>query len=462
MKKKVCCLAILALIIPCLVTGCKNSDSLDPKNPVTLTLWHTYVEQMKAGMEELVDEFNSTVGAQKGIVISTTSVANASVLNEKLIMAANGDPGSPEFPDLAVIYPNVAVELAKKGLLMDFSSQFDEAELSQYVPAFLEEGMLDGNTLYLLPIAKSTEVLYVNKTIFDRFAKDTGVSISQLATFEGILDAAKKYYIWTDEKTPDVPSDGKTFFYPESLMNYTMVGLRQLGDDFVSGQSLNLSAPAFRKIWDSYYPHAVKGHVAIFDSYGNYLAKTGDVVCNTGTSAGVIYYPETVTYDDNTKEDVEFIILPYPVFEGAKKVAIQRGGGMCVFKSEAKKEYAAGVFLKWLTEPEQNLRFTSLTGYFPVTTDAFGSFMAQEIENIENESIKKLMTTVITMHEDYEFYISPIFNGFEKLQMEYEKEFRKVAEKSRQEYLTKISVNTPLAAYEAVSSDAIEEFIATH
>lgn len=462
MRKKACCFSILAGMLLCLLTGCTSRDVLNPNDPVTLALWHTYVEQMKVGMEELVDEFNNTLGAQNGIVIVTTSVANASVLNEKLIMAANGDPGSPEFPDLAVIYPNVAVELAEKGLLMDISSQFDEAELSRYVPEFLEEGKLAGDTLYLLPIAKSTEVLYVNKTIFDRFAADTGVTISQLATFEGILDAAEKYYIWTDMKTPGVPDDGKAFFYPESLTNYSMVGFRQLGYDFVTDGRLNLSGPAFQKIWDSYYPGAVKGSVMIFDSYGNYLAMTGDIVCNTGTSAGVIYYPKNVTYDDNTKENVEFIILPYPVFEGGKKVAMQRGGGMCVFKSEARKEYAAGIFMKWLTEPEQNLRFTSLTGYLPVTTDAFESYMAQEIENIENESIKKLMATVVEMHEEYEFFVSPVFNGFEELQTEYEQGLRKAAEKSRQEYQAEISADTPKTTYEAVSKGAAEKFIEKH
>lgn len=462
-KKKMFLLALAGLgLLAVMFSGCGKKDHPSPKNPVTLTLWHTYVEQMKTDFDELVDEFNSTVGAQKGININTTSVANAPVLNEKLIMAANGDPGAPALPDIALVYPKIAVELAEKDMLMDFSTQFSEKELSCYVPEFLEEGRLGGETLYLLPIAKSTEVLYVNTTIFDRFAKDTGVTVAQLATFEGILDAAEKYYAWTDAKTPDIEGDGKTFYYPDALFNYTMIGFQQMGDDFLAGRELNLSSPVFQRIWNSYYPYAVRGSVAVFDNYGNYLAKTGDIVCTTSTSAGVIYYPESITYADNTKEDVEFAIMPYPIFEGGEKIALQRGGGMCVIKSDSKKEYAAGVFLKWLTEPKQNLKFTARTGYIPVTEAAFGDFIAREMENINSENVKKLLETVVTMQNEYIFYVPPVFNGFDELQSGYTADLRKTAEKSRRDYQSLLAVQDPGTAYESAAAGAFERFIAGH
>ncbi|MFY9295867.1 MAG: hypothetical protein WAO42_04220, partial [Caldicoprobacterales bacterium] len=42
----------------------------------------------------------------------------------------------------------------------------------------------------VFPTAKSTEVLFVNTTIFDRFAKDTGARLKDLETFEGIMKTA--------------------------------------------------------------------------------------------------------------------------------------------------------------------------------------------------------------------------------------------------------------------------------
>ena len=457
MKSKISRL-ILAGLLAAMLAGC-GKGPLDPKNPVKLTLWHTYDQQMKASMDDLIDEFNGTIGEREGIIIETGFVAVASDLHEKLLTAASGAPGSPKLPDIAVVYPRAAVTLAEKGLLLDLGEQFSEMELSGYVPAFLEEGKMGGDTLYILPIAKSTDVLYVNTTIFDRLSKDMGVTLSQLATFEGILDAAEKYYTWTDAKTPDIPNDGKAFFYPDEPFNNAMIGFRQLEDDFVTDQALNLSSTFFQKIWDSYYPGAVKGYIAIFDKYANYLIQTGEIVCATSSSAGVTFYSDTVTYADNTKEEAVLAVLPYPVFEGGEKIAMQRGGGMCVFKSDAKKEYAAGVFLKWLTEPEQNLRFTSRTGYMPVTGAAFEDLMARETASAASDNIGKLLKTVIDMQRDYTLYVPPVFDGFEELQKRYKEDLLKTTGDSRREYLELLGAADPDAAYKAVSRGVLERFI---
>ena len=43
---------------------------------------------------------------------------------------------------------------------------------------------------------------------------------------------------------------------------------------------------------------------------------------------------------------------------------------MVVTTSTPQKEYASVVFLKWFTEAERNLRFSSLSGYLPVKKEA--------------------------------------------------------------------------------------------
>jgi multiple sugar transport system substrate-binding protein len=451
----------MSVILLCFITAKmlgSGDKLLDPKKPVSVTMWHTYVEQMKTGIDELVAEFNRTIGQKEGIAVKVTAVSNASVLNGKLIMAANGDPGAPDLPDIALVYPAVAFSLAEKGLLMDFSEQFSVSELSAFVPQFLEEGRLGSDRLYLLPVAKSTEMLYVNTTIFDRFSKDTGILLSDLSTFEGIARAAGLYYNWTDAKTPDVPNDGKAFYYPDILFNFAMTGFEQLGDRFVKGRSLDLSSPNFNRIWNCYYPGAVKGSIAIFNDFGNYLVKTGEIVCTTSTSAGAIFYPETVTYADNTKEESVFAVLPYPVFEGGQKIAPQRGAGMCVLKSSKDKEYAAAVFLKWLTKPAQNLRFAFKTGYLPVTNDAFGDLMTGKLAGVENANVQKMFMTAVEMHNDYRFYIPPVFEGFDYLQKDYVDKLLRFVEKDRQAYLSLLKVQDSADAFNIVSDKALKRF----
>lgn len=432
MKKLLYALLLIGGMIVFLVLH-DGTQTADPKKVITLMIWHTYVEQMGDSFEVLVQEFNDTLGKKEGVIVGVAKEANSSSLNEMLMASVKRDPGAPTCPDMALIYPKIAVELVNLDALADLRTLFSEESLNSYVPQFLAEGAL-GSALYILPIAKSTEVLYVNRTLFDRFARDTGVDLSQLATFEGIAEAAEKYYTWTDAQTPDIPNDGKAFYYPDVPFNYAMIGFQQLGDFFVKNGELDLDSPIFERIWDSYFPHAVRGSIAIFDKYANYLAMTGDIVCATSTSAGAMFYPQTVIYDDNTREDVSFDVLPYPLFKGGERVVAQRGGGMCVLKSSREKERAAALFLEWLTAPEQNLRFTTSTGYMPVTNEAFALLLNDELEEIENEYVRKALKTTVAMKKNYRFHSPPVFEGFDELQRKYVSRLISAARDANREY----------------------------
>lgn len=459
MKKNFLIFAVMILILVVLLAGCDNSLTVNSRNPTTITLWHNYGGQLKETMDEMIDEFNETVGKKEGIIINVTSISGSAAIHEKLTMAANGDPGVPQLPDITTIYPKTALVLAEKGLLADLNQYFTPQELSTYIPEFLQEGRLNGDNLYVFPTAKSTEVLFVNTTLFNKFAQDTGARIEDLQTIEGIIKTAALYYEWTDKQTPHIPNDGKMFFMPDSLFNYSLVGYEQLGSDFIKDGTINTTSPYFIKIWDSYYRPAVLGQVAIFDGYATDLAKTGDIVCSTGSTAGVSFFSPQVTYADNTSEPVVLAILPYPVFEGGNKVAIQRGAGMSVIKSTPEKEYLASVFIKWFTSPENNLRFVSCTGYFPVTEEAFGEIMSRELENISDANIKKLFNTVRIMQKEYNFYIPPLFDGMDELEERYETEFKGMASESKKSYLNLLNTNDPMTAYEMVSQNKYEIFI---
>lgn len=426
MKKKYVVLLLILLLVPIIILTV-SFIKLQNKKTVTLTLWHNYGGQMKDTMDEMIEEFNATVGSKEGVFINVTSISGSSALHEKLTMAANNDPGAPALPDITTAYPKTAVILADKGLLVDLDEQFSKDELAEYIPRFIEEGRLNEGALYVFPTAKSTEVLFVNATIFNRFAADTGATLDDLATFEGIRKTAELYYTWSDNQTPDIAGDGKTFYVPDSVFNLSFIGCRQLDGNFISGQSIDFSSSATRTVWQTFMEPAVRGHFAVFDGYASDLAKTGDIVCSTGSTAGVLFFSPTVTYPDNTTEDAELTILPYPTFEGGKKIAIQRGAGMCVIKSDKEKERLAAIFLKWFTRPENNLRFVSSTGYLPVTEAAFGDIMLKEIDTVSDGNIKKLLQVTRAMQMEYDFCISPLFEGIDELQDSYETNIKAMA-----------------------------------
>ncbi len=442
MKKAIALLLTLVFLLGCL-SGCGTTSPLNPKEPVTLTMWHNYGGDMQQAMDYLIDQFNSTVGKEQGIVIDVTAISSSSELNKSLTMIVNGDPGAPDMPDIFTGYPKLAIQFWEKGLLTDLDNYFTEDELSAYVEAFVEEGRLSDGGLYVFPIAKSTEVLYVNQTLFDRFADATGASADMLSTFEGIGELSQMYYEW---------SGGKQFYAADSWFNFVEVGMAQLGGSIFEGEALSLDGDGFAHIFETVYAPAVEGGIAIYDGYSSDLSKTGDLVCSTGSSAGILFYGDTITYADGTVENVEYSILPYPVFENGTKTALQRGGGLMVAKAEEKKEYAAGVFIKWLTAPEQNMSFVANTGYLPVTRQAFENELSTHMDTVEDPRIRKMLTSVLAMYEDYSFFTAPTYANFDSDSDAFEESFKDLLVGHRDRYLEGIDKIFP-------ASEALKELI---
>ncbi len=258
-----------------------------------------------------------------------------------------------------------------------------------------------------------------------RFRK-TGASADKLATFEGIAELSAAYYEW---------SGGKQFYGADSWFNLAEVGTVQLGGSIFDSETLTLDSDPYAHIFHTLYTPAVEGGIAVYDGYSSDLSKTGDLVCSTGSSAGILFYGDTITYTDGTVENVEYSILPYPVFEGGNKTAIQRGGGLMVAKSDEKKEYAAAEFIKWLTASGQNMKFVGETGYLPVTKQAFEEDMTPHLETLSDKRIIKMLTSVLSMYEEYTFFTAPTYTSFDSDNDTYEENFKKLLKAEREKFL---------------------------
>lgn len=356
---------ILLLSISILFAGCMEKETVpDKKNPITVTIWHYYNGKQKKAFDTLLEKFNQTVGVEKGIVVTAESKGEVENLEERIMAAAEKEVGSERMPDIFATYPDTAIRIHKMELLADISGYMTEEELNEYNPFFLGEGSLTEGGLQILPVAKATELLYINKTDWDVFAKDKGYDLSQLSTWEGIRDAAEAYYEW---------SGGKTLFGRDAAANFMLVGFHQLGKDIFqkSGEKVNmvLEEPILKKIWDNYGKPYIQGYYGAFGRFRSDDLKTGDIVAVVASTSSVAYYPKEVTLDNGSTYPIEVVVLPLPNFYGTKKDSVQQGAGMAVVKSSAQKERAAVEFLKWFTDVEQNIRFCIDTGYFPVKTD---------------------------------------------------------------------------------------------
>ena len=149
MKKQIALILAAALLL-CGLSGCAKSTTLEPGEPITLTMWHVYGEQADSPMNRLVEEFNRTVGREKGIIINVTLMSSSAQIGQKLLDAQAQTPGVPTMPDLFFCHNNNAQELGAENLL-DWSDLFTQEELGAYVPEFVEDGMVD-DLLCVFPV----------------------------------------------------------------------------------------------------------------------------------------------------------------------------------------------------------------------------------------------------------------------------------------------------------------------
>lgn len=359
--RKLFLLLLIFSISICCLPGCKKSE-LDKNKPVTLTMWHVYGEQADSPMNRLIDEFNETVGVEKGIIINVTAMSNASKIGEKLLDAHNKIPGSAEMPDLFFAHKSNVLELGADCLL-DWNEYFSEKELSAYIPEFLEDGTAAGK-LSVFPVSKSTHLLFIAGGQFERFSADTGVTYEALSTWDGFFDAAAKYYDW---------SGGKPFCALDYPLRAIELAATEsgAGNIFADDGFYDPSNVIFKQTFIKFADSLAKGHIMLSNLYSNTQVMTGEVVAGIGSSAEILYYNDTVTYEDGTSEPMDPEILPLPAENGKKPYITQAGVGLCAYKTTSQKAEASAIFAKWLTEPERNLEFVCQTGYMPVTNGAF-------------------------------------------------------------------------------------------
>ncbi len=403
------------------------------ETPTTITVWHVYGGQTDSPLNDLIDEFNQTVGKEAGINVQVTSVSNTNTIHELVLASANDEPGSSPLPDLFISYPKTVLALPYKSILVDYRDYFNEEELSAFIPTFLEEGMIDDH-LMILPVAKSTEIMFINKTIFDRFTEATGVTIDDLDTWEGLFEACKIYEQWTDSQTPDIPNDGKNLFVHDYYFNYFQVGVKSLGEDFFNGDAIAFG-PAFRKAWDPLASAALNGGVWLKGGYATESIRTGESIVSVASSASILYYSDVVTYADNTTEDVEIISRPCPVFADGEKMVMQRGAGFCTVHSTPEREKAAITFLKWLTAPQHNVDFVTKAGYMPVTEEAFTDYLPQTIEHLESSKYSSLYEAFLKTQSEYQFYEPPQLTTYLELETNFEENIRAQLEFGKKEFL---------------------------
>ena len=229
--KKIAAL-ILALVMILSVASVAMADE-----PIVVKFWHNRASGANQdALNAAMERFNTTIGAEKGIVAEATYIGGYPEIYAQTQLATQAG----EQPAISVIGNTYVSQMIDDGLLADMAPYAEASgfDVNNLLDAFLKiAGNTDGH-LYSLPYIRSTPCFYYNKTMAD----ELGIVIPDAPTIDDLVAACSKAY--------KVNEAGEVEVYGLEIYNdtgyYNAAWLWQLGEPMLSeeGDLENRTSPA--------------------------------------------------------------------------------------------------------------------------------------------------------------------------------------------------------------------------
>lgn len=370
---------LLALLLALSLAACGSSPTAetDPGDgPIELSFWHSMSDDAGTLLEELVQEFNSTVGAEKKIHVTTVYQGKYSDATTKLkaVLTAN----TPEqLPDVMQMDATAKILYAESGVAYTFEqilAEHQDYAVDQLYQNLVNNWTYKGERLGI-PFAASTSVTYYNKTLLDSVGAEAPETFAEIAALQPLL-AGKVSEIFTC-----LPNSA-------SLNNW----IQQLGgklldqDNGTLGNATALTCAAdgtlvtFLTEWKALYASGalrnadttttdsfVAGETALFTGSTSSLRGVMDKVGDR-FEVGVAYFPRV------NEENAWGSTTPGATSSGSALMAFDKG--------DAAKKEAAWEFMQYMTSAGTQAEWATGTGYLPVNTgtaetESYQTFIAE-------------------------------------------------------------------------------------
>lgn len=338
-------------------------EGIEPRGQ-TVIFWHPYTGATARLLTAMVEDFNRNNPGR--ITVVEESQGGYSDLYAKIIA---GIP-QQQLPTLAVAYQNQAANYAALGALTPLDAYvsdsvwgYREEELADFFPIVLAADVLPQfGGRYGWPTYKSMEVMYYNED----WLAELGYA-GPPATWEEFEEMACKAV-----KQPFSKKVGAG-----AVLGYEYAVDTSRFAAFVfsrGGELLNADASGFSfndavgletlTFWRGL---VAKGCAAqTKERYGDQADfGAGRVLFTMGTVAGLPFYRQEV------EKGAKFAwsVNPPPHSTAAPRMNIY-GASQFIFAGTPEAQLAAWIFLKWLSEPQQQARWASGTGYMPIRASA--------------------------------------------------------------------------------------------
>ena len=279
-------------------------------------------------------------------------------------------------------------------------------QIADFIEGYYNEGKQFGDGLmYTMPMSKSTEVLYYNKTFFDA----NGLSVPK--TWDEMKALCAKI-LEIDPDCIPLGYDSEGNWFITMTEQYGNPYTTATGDDhFLFDNDAN---KAFVKEFREWYQ---KGYVTTQEIYGAYTS--GLFVAQTGTNSYMsIGSSAGATHQRPTKVDGEYPfevgIATIPQVNAENPKVISQGPSLCIFKDSNPQEVIASwLFVKFLTTTvEFQAEFSMASGYVPVLRSvANNEVYAQFLNNADGGDYISALSAKVCLEQESAYYTSPAFNG---------------------------------------------------
>ena len=373
---------------------------------VTIKFYNTMGTNLTPVLEAHIAEFNKLY---PNITVESVNVGGYDDVRDQIsteITVGNQPNIAYCYPDHVALY-NLAQAVTTLDSLIDHPELGLTAEQkADFIEGYYNEGKQFGDGLmYTLPLSKSTEVLYYNKTFFEANNLTVPTTWDEL---EAVCAKIKEI----DPTAIPLGYDSESNWFITMTEQYGSPYTSAEGDHFLFDNEQN---HAFIKKFNEWFQ---KGYVTTQKIYGNYtsglfVSQTGiKSYMSIGSSAGATHQRPAADASGNYPFEVGISTIPQVSAENKK--VISQGPSLCIFqKSNPQEVIASWLFVKYLTTNVQfQAEFSIASGYVPVLKSvANDPAYAEFVKNADGGNFISALSAKVCLEQADAYYTSPAFNG---------------------------------------------------
>lgn len=431
MKKVFAIVLLLAIVVASLsvFVACDTSTTKREANfvvpeggydgsDVTIKFYHTMGSNLSDVLETYITEFNN---AYPNIHITHEQVGGYDDVRDQIsteITAGNQPNIAYCYPDHVALY-NMAGAVVQLDNLIASDIEvttatgetealgLTDAQIADFIEGYYTEGQQFGDGLmYTMPLSKSTEVLYYNKTFFDANNLTPPTTWEEMETLCGKIKEI-------DSKSIPLGYDSESNWFITMCEQYGSPYTSATGDHFLFNNDTNKSFIQTFKNWYN------KGYVTTQKIYGAYtsglftdLTTEHRSYMSIGSSAGATHQRPDKGDDGNYPFEVGITTIPQ--VSQTNRKAISQGPSLCIFGKDNDQEVVASwLFVKYLTTcVEFQAEFSMASGYVPVLKSvADNETYAEFLNKADGGNNIAALSAKVCMEQEDAYYTSPAFVG---------------------------------------------------